>query len=154
MPKVHPAADTGPGRLGRGRRVSTSLSEMNVVPLVDVMLVLLIIFMVASPMIQRGIDVRLPVSTRASTITGERVYITLPDDFRTSQHVYLGKEKLPMTVFQERVRQLMEASAEKKVYLQADRRVIYDDIVKVIDAMKAAGVLDVALVTDIPTERM
>jgi hypothetical protein len=78
MPKVHPATDTGPGRLGRGRRVSTSLSEINVVPLVDVMLVLLIIFMVTAPMIQRGIDVRLPVSTRAAQVSGERVYITVP----------------------------------------------------------------------------
>jgi biopolymer transport protein TolR len=153
MPNVHPAADTGPGRLGRGRRVSSSLSEMNVVPLVDVMLVLLIIFMVASPMIQRGIDVRLPVSTGASQISGERVYVTIRDDFRQSQRVFLGKEELRMEALQERVRQRMEASADKKVYLQADRRVVYDDIVKVIDVMKAAGVQDVGLVTDIPERR-
>jgi biopolymer transport protein ExbD len=153
MPKVHPAADTGPGRLARGRRVSSNLSEMNVVPLVDVMLVLLIIFMVASPMIQRGVDVRLPVSTRASQISGERVYVTLPDDFQQKQTVFLGKEPLRMEVLQERIRQLMEASADKKVYLQADRRVVYDDIVKVIDVMKAAGVVDVGLVTDLPPQR-
>ncbi len=153
MPKVHPAADTGPGRLGRGRRVSSTLSEMNVVPLVDVMLVLLIIFMVASPMIQRGIDVRLPVATGASQISGERVYVTIRDDFRQSQRVFLGKEELRMEALQERVRQRMEASADKKVYLQADRRVVYDDIVKVIDVMKAAGVQDVGLVTDIPERR-
>jgi biopolymer transport protein ExbD len=153
MPKVHPAADTGPGRLGRGRRVSSSLSEMNIVPLVDVMLVLLIIFMVASPMIQRGIDVRLPVSTRASQITGERVYVTIRDDFRNTNQAYLGREQLGIVALQERVRQLMEASADKKVYLQADRGVVYDDIVKIIDVMKAAGVVDVGLVTDLPERR-
>ena len=68
----------GPGRLARGRRISATLSEINVVPMVDVMLVLLIIFMVASPMIQRGIDVELPVSSRAAQIGGERVYVTIP----------------------------------------------------------------------------
>ena len=59
MPKVQPAAATSSGR-GRGRRVASSLAEINVVPLVDVMLVLLIIFMVTAPMIQRGVDVNLP----------------------------------------------------------------------------------------------
>jgi biopolymer transport protein ExbD len=153
MPKVHPAADTGPGRLARGRRVSTSLSEMNVVPLVDVMLVLLIIFMVASPMIQRGIDVRLPVSTRASTITGERIYVTLKRDFPQKQTVWLGTEEIRLSALAERIRQLMEASAEKKIYLQGERGIVYDDVVRIIDVMKAAGVADVGLVTDIPAER-
>ena len=60
MPKVHEAADTGPQRLGRGRRVSSSLAEINVVPLVDVMLVLLIIFMVTAPLLNLGVDVELP----------------------------------------------------------------------------------------------
>ena len=78
MPKVNAASDgAGPGRHGRGRRVTTSLSEINVVPMVDVMLVLLIIFMVAAPMIQRGIDVKLPQSRRATSVTGERVEISV-----------------------------------------------------------------------------
>ena len=153
MPKVHPASDTGPGRLGRGRRVSTSLSEMNVVPLVDVMLVLLIIFMVASPMIQRGIDVRLPVATRASQISGERVYVTLRKDFQQRQTVWLGTDEIRMSALGERIRQRMEASADKKVYLQGERGVMYDDVVKIIDVLKAAGVSDVGLVTDIPERR-
>jgi biopolymer transport protein ExbD len=67
--------------------------------------------------------------------------------------VFLGKEPLRIEILQERIRQLMEASADKKVYLQADRRVVYDDIVKVIDVMKAAGVVDVGLVTDLPPQR-
>ena len=68
MPKLAPTAGASSTRSGRGRRVSTSLAEINVVPLVDVMLVLLIIFMVTAPMLQRGIDVRLPVSQRATQI--------------------------------------------------------------------------------------
>jgi biopolymer transport protein ExbD len=80
VPKVHAAGDLSPGR-GRTRRVTTSLAEINVVPLVDVMLVLLIIFMVTAPMIQRGIDVKLPVSRRASAVEGERLFITVPAAF-------------------------------------------------------------------------
>ena len=60
MPTVQPGGEAGVTRGGRGRRVSTALAEINVVPLVDVMLVLLIIFMVTAPMIQRGVDVKLP----------------------------------------------------------------------------------------------
>jgi biopolymer transport protein ExbD len=153
VPKVHPAADTGPGRLGRGRRVSTSLSEINVVPLVDVMLVLLIIFMVTSPMIQRGIDVNLPVARRAAQISGERIYVTIPLEYRKTRTVNLGNEEIRVDVFQERMRQRMEAAADKKVYLQADRQVPYEDVVEIIDLMRAAGVIDVGLVTDLPERR-
>ena len=64
----HGAADANTGRR-RGRRVTTSLSEINVIPLVDVMLVLLIIFMVAAPMLQRGVEVNLPMSRRADKMT-------------------------------------------------------------------------------------
>ena len=153
MPKVHQAADTGPGRLGRGRRVSTNLSEMNVVPLVDVMLVLLIIFMVASPMIQRGIDVRLPVATRASQISGERVYVTLKREFQQKQTVWIGTEEIRVAALGERIRQRMEAASAKKVYLQGERGVLYDDVVRIIDLLKGAGVQDVGLVTDVPERR-
>ena len=90
MPKVRAAGDASPGR-GRGRRTSVSLAEINVVPLVDVMLVLLIIFMVTAPMIQRGIDVKLPVARRASAVEGERIFITVPSTFRTDGAVFLGE---------------------------------------------------------------
>jgi biopolymer transport protein ExbD len=146
MPKVHPASDTGPGRLGRGRRVSTSLSEINVVPLVDVMLVLLIIFMVTAPMIQRGIDVRLPVSTRAAQVAGERVYVTVPAEFREKRMVYLGDEPLRFDALQERVRQRMETAAKKDVYLQSDGRIQLQEMMEVIDRLKAAGVETVGIV--------
>ena len=68
MPKAGPGAVAASNRSGRGRRVATSLAEINVVPLVDVMLVLLIIFMVTAPMIQRGVDVNIPVARRATQV--------------------------------------------------------------------------------------
>src|SRR6185503_20652756 len=93
MPKLQPAAPSM-SRGGRGRRVATTLSEINVVPLVDVMLVLLIIFMVTAPMIQRGIDVNLPVARRAATVEGERLFVTVPASYRTDGVLYIGQERV------------------------------------------------------------
>src|SRR5438552_6115717 len=101
------------GRLGRGRRVASTLAEINVVPMVDVMLVLLIIFMVAAPMIQRGIDVNLPVARRASPMTGERVEVTVPISYRQNHAVFLGREEVRVSVLQERVRQRIENLSKK-----------------------------------------
>src|SRR6202049_2806425 len=110
MPKLQPAS-AGTSRAGRGRRVATSLSEINVVPMVDVMLVLLIIFMVAAPMIQRGIDVNLPVARRAQQMTGDRLELTIPLPYRQNHILYLGREAISASVLQERVRQKMETAA-------------------------------------------
>src|SRR5438309_11630674 len=104
MPKVAPIPDAIPGRLGRTRRVATSMAEINVVPLVDVMLVLLIIFMVTAPMIQRGIDVNLPVSTRSQQIASDRVFVSVPAAYRQSRIVYLDAEPIHVEVLQERIR--------------------------------------------------
>jgi len=151
MPKVQ--ATSGTTRMGRGRRVSSSLAEINVVPLVDVMLVLLIIFMVTAPMIQRGMDVRVPVSRRATEIEGQRVFVTVPADYRQSRTVLLGTERIRVDFLKERVRQKMEGVADKKVYLQGDGSVLYQDIYDVFDRLNEAGVTDVGLVAKAPGER-
>lgn len=153
MAKVQQISVGGPGRLGRGRRVASSLAEINVVPMVDVMLVLLIIFMVTAPMIQRGIDVSLPVARRAQTITGERVEISVPLTYRQNRMVYLGTETVNMSVLQERVRQKMETAAQKDVFLRGDRGVNLGEVMEVVDLLKAAGVRNVGLVTKMPDER-
>ena len=152
MPKVQAAGDAGPVR-GRGRRVSTSLAEINVVPLVDVMLVLLIIFMVAAPMIQRGIDVNLPVARRAAPITGERVEVTVPITYSQNHVVFMGRDAVNITNLQELVRQKMENRAKKDVFLRGDSAVQYQDLMNVIDALKAAGVQNIGMVARMPSER-
>ena len=147
MPKVQPAASAASGRLGRGRRVSTSLAEINVVPLVDVMLVLLVIFMVTAPMIQRGVDVNIPVSTRSGQIANERVFVSIPLAYRQNRVVYLGDEPIRAEILQERVRQKMENRSDKEVYLRGDAGVQYQELMEVFDRLKAAGVEKVGLIT-------
>jgi biopolymer transport protein TolR len=133
--------------------VATSLSEINVVPLVDVMLVLLIIFMVTAPMIQRGIDVNLPVATRASRIEGDRVVVTITPAYRQSRMVFLNEELIRVDVLQERVRQKMETLTSKQVYLRGDGTLLYQELMDVFDRLKAAGVERVGLETKAPGER-
>ena len=152
MPKIHAGAASTSGR-GRGRRVATSLAEINVVPLVDVMLVLLIIFMVTAPMIQRGVEVKLPVARRASAVEGERLFVTVPAAFRTDGQVFLGDERLRIEVLQERVRQKMETTADKRVFLRGDGTVQLQDLMTIMDRLKDAGVADVGIVAKAPGDR-
>ena len=153
MPKTQQAGMLELGRGARGRRVSTSLAEINVVPLVDVMLVLLIIFMVTAPMIQRGVDVKLPVARRASQIVGERVFVTVPLAYRQQHIVYLGAEPVRAERLQERIRQKMESAKQKDVYLRGDGGVQFRELMEVFDALRDAGVETVRIVTRQPGER-
>lgn len=153
MPKVQASASGSAGRLSRGRRVSTTLAEINVVPLVDVMLVLLIIFMVTAPMIQRGLDVNVPVARNAGQIEGERVFVTVPANYRQARVVSLGDEQINVDVLQERIRQRMERATDKQVYLRGDSDVRYQDLMDVFDRLKAAGVEKVGLIAKMPGER-
>ena len=152
MPKVQNGDDVAPGR-SRRRRTSSSLAEINVVPLVDVMLVLLIIFMVAAPMIQRGIDVNLPVATRAQSIASERIEVTVPLSYRQNRTVYLGAEPVRAAVLEERVRQKMETAVKKDVFLRGDGGLNLSEVMAITDMLKAAGVEHVGLETRGPNER-
>jgi len=117
------------------------------------MLVLLIIFMVTAPMIQRGIDVKLPVARRASAVEGERLFITVPAAFKSDGMVYLGDEKLRLEAVQERVRQRMENATDKRVYLRGDGAVQLQELMTIIDRLKDAGVTDVGVVARAPGDR-
>jgi biopolymer transport protein TolR len=150
--KMHEASGSMT-RAGRGRRVTSTLSEINVVPLVDVMLVLLIIFMVTAPMIQRGIEVNLPVARRSQPIEAERLDVTIPLSYRQDHKLYLGNELIRTEVVQERVRQKMETATMKDVNLRGDSGVNLGELTQVTDLLKAAGVEHVGFVTKPPPER-
>ena len=152
MPKIHDSGGAGHQRGGRGRRISSSLAEINVVPMVDVMLVLLIIFMVTAPMIQRGIDVNLPVARRAATVEGERLFVTVPTTYHTDGLVYIGQERVTSSALAGRLKERLQAVADKQVYLQGDGAVQLQDLMKVIDQLKDAGVSQVAIVAKAPGE--
>ncbi|MFN8057563.1 MAG: ExbD/TolR family protein [Vicinamibacterales bacterium] len=153
MPKLQ-AIDSGhQGRGRRGARVSTSLSEINVVPLVDVMLVLLIIFMVAAPMMQRGLDVNLPVARRAPQMTDQRVFVTVPLTFAKDRQVQIDDERIRLDVLSERVRQIMLGKDDKEVFLRGDGGVTLQQLMEVMDRLREGGVEKVGIVSRLPGER-
>jgi biopolymer transport protein ExbD len=133
--------------------VASSLSEINVVPLVDVMLVLLIIFMVTAPMLQRGLDVNLPAARNAQEITEERLFVSVPLSFRKDNAVFVGKERVSLDVLRERMRQVMQGRTDKQVFLQVDAGLSVQDLISVMDQMKGGGVEKLGWVTRLPEER-
>jgi len=155
MPKVQHIEHSGVSSARRRSmmRVGTSLSEINVVPLVDIMLVLLIIFMVTAPMMQRGLNVNLPQARRAETISSERLFVTVPLSFRTDGVVQLGDEPVRVDVLGERIRQEMEVRSDKAVFIRGDGEITYQELVQVMDQLKQGGVQQVGMVTDFPRER-
>jgi len=154
MPKVVPAQAASGGRGRRARvSVSTELSEINVVPLVDVMLVLLIIFMVATPMMQRGLDVNLPVSQRSPQVTDERLFVTVPMAFAADRQVQIDDELVPVDVLGERMRQAMEGRTDKEVFLRGDEGVTLGQLMEVMDRLREGGVERVGIVSRLPAER-
>ena len=147
MPKIQAPPDAHGGRR-RGRRVSTSLSEINVIPLVDVMLVLLIIFMVAAPMLQKGVEVNLPVSRRADKLTQTvPLYVTVPLSYRKDQRVYIDDEAISIEVLAERMRQAMLNRDDKQVFLRGDGAVPFQDVMDVFGRLREAGVQRVGVIT-------
>jgi biopolymer transport protein ExbD len=135
------------GRRGRGSRVSTSLAEINVIPLVDVMLVLLIIFMVAAPMMTQGMQVNLPQAKRATPVKAESIYVTVPANFATERRVQINQDTIGIDSLAERVRQTMLGRDEKSLFVRADGDVAYKHLVFVVDKLKEGGIERVGLVT-------
>jgi biopolymer transport protein TolR len=132
--------------------VSTSLSEINVVPLVDVMLVLLIIFMVTAPMMQQGLQVNLPQARRADAVAAQPVYVTIPATFGRTQRLQIGLDDIGIDALSERVKQTLATRDDKSVFLRMDATVTAQDIMTVTDRLKEAGVEKVGFNTQPPTK--
>ncbi len=120
------------------------LAEINVIPLVDVVLVLLVIFMVTAPMLYRGIDIKLPTSAINTIKPEARVVLTIEKD----QRLYLDKDAVSVAQLEQRLKSLKEQNAEVSVYLRADREVPYGVVVQVMDGVKRAGIEKLGMVTD------
>jgi biopolymer transport protein TolR len=120
------------------------MAEINVVPLVDVVLVLLVIFMVTAPMLYRGLDINLP-QTATNTIKPEqRVVLTVERD----RQIYLDKEHVPLVQLGQRLQALRLSNPAVSVFLRADRDIPYGTVVQVMDSIKKAGIDKLGMVTE------
>ena len=124
----------------KGKKSRVVLSEINVTPMVDVMLVLLIIFMVTAPLIQQGVKVNLP-TTKAQPVESADKKIVLSID--VTKKVFIGEVEIPFAELEEKLKSPAKPQAEKELYLHADRDLPYGIVVDVMAMAQRAGVTNV-----------
>ncbi|KHD88501.1 MAG: biopolymer transporter ExbD [Bdellovibrio sp. ArHS] len=130
---------------GGGKAKSrATLSEINVTPLVDVMLVLLIMFMVTTPLMQQGIEVDLPKTSSSGVELNEEPFVLVigPD-----QKMTVAKTKITMTELRPKLKAIFENKKNKQVYIQADRKVDYGFVAEAMAEVRAAGIFNIGLIT-------
>jgi biopolymer transport protein TolR len=132
------------GSLRSKREVGTSLSEINVTPFIDVMLVLLVIFMVTTPMMQSGIGVNLPTAETDNAPAEEGLRLTITPD----QYIRIGDSVINVNLLENRIRNYFAGKTKKVVFIQADKDLSYGYIMEIMDLVKKAGVEIVGLMTE------
>jgi biopolymer transport protein ExbD len=133
----------------RSRRSGSMLGEINVTPLVDVVLVLLLVFMVTAPMMSRGIDVSLPVANQPQIPQEDRITVSIRADGR----VFVADQPVNVALLEDRLRGLTSGSPDAVVYLRADEGLRYGEVIRVVDVIKRAGIDRIGFVYALPEEK-
>jgi len=126
------------------RRLGPALSEINVTPFVDVMLVLLVVFLVTAPMLFRGIDVRVPRTETRTVQPEERLVLTVTKEGA----VFVGEQPITLPRLERLLASLRQRNPKAAVFLRADERAAYGSVVKVMDIVKKAGIDRLGMVTE------
>jgi biopolymer transport protein ExbD len=135
-----------PLSLSRRDKIGTSLSEINVTPFIDVMLVLLVIFMVTAPMMQSGIGVNLPQAETESAPAEEGLTITITKD----RFIHLESSVININLLERRIQEYFAGKTKKIVFIAGDEGISYGFFVDVVDAIRKAGVEKIGLLTEQP----
>ena len=124
-------------------RTQTSLADINITPLVDVVLVLLIIFMITAPVLQSGIEVAVPKTRTVKEITEQRMVVTIDRD----DNIFLNDQPVNIHDLPEKLHQAGVDPARQSIYLRSDERVSFGNFASVMDAVKQSGITNVSIVT-------
>ncbi|HOP36281.1 MAG TPA: biopolymer transporter ExbD [Syntrophales bacterium] len=131
------------------REGSKPLSEINVTPLVDVVLVLLIIFMVTAPMLQMGIDVNLPkIKAKTVDVTEEKVVLTV----KAKEEIFINNYRATLSDLKTKLESIFASRIDREVFMRADDQVPYGFVVKVMAEVRKAGVDRLGMITEPPEE--
>ena len=138
-------------RYSRNRRSAASrpISDINITPLVDVILVLLIIFMVTAPMLQMGIDVNLPrVKAKTVDVGEEKLILTI----NKKEEIFINKYKTSITDLKAKLESIFSSRIDREIFMRADKEVPYGFVVRIMSEVRKAGVDKLGMITESPKE--
>jgi len=123
------------------------MAEINVTPLVDVILVLLIIFMVTAPMLQMGIDVNLPkVKSKSVDVTEEKLVLTITD----AKEIFINKNRIPLNDLRTKLEGIFTSRIDREIFMRADKSIPYGFVIEVMSEVRKAGVDKLGMITEPP----